>query len=193
MAKIVLRKKERYFLSNKFYLVINGSVCAYDIFENGKVIPKEACFKAGEIIGNFFQCFPSEYLPLPLPDTEVEIVAMEDNTIIEEFKFESKNISTNLGLSKIIIQLLKENIFKLFYHLYDKKGYLLVILRFYANEKGVLLKEQIHYDNFLMSKSQFYNTYTLLKEEKYIKEEDKNIKLNLKKIEKYFTNNLLEA
>lgn len=192
MAKIVLRKKERYFLSDKFYLVINGSICAYDIFENGKSLPKEGCFKKGEIIGNFFRCFPTENLPLPLPETEVEIVAMEDNTIIEEFKFEAKNISTNLGLSKIIVQLLKENIFKLLYHLYDKKGYLLAILKFYADDKGVLLREQIHYENFLMSKSQFYNIYTSLKEEKYLKEENKNVKLNLKKIDKYFNDNLLE-
>ena len=94
---------------------------------------------------------------------------MEDNTIIEEFKFEKRTLITNLEFSKIISQLLKENIFKLFYHLYDKKGYLLAILKFYADEKGILLKEQLHYENFLMSKSLFYNVYTDLKDEKYIK------------------------
>lgn len=193
MAKIVLGKKERYFLSNKLYLIINGSICAYDIFENGKVLPKETCFKKGEIIGNFFQYLPTDYFPLPLPDTEIEVVAMEDNTIIEEFSFEAKNISINLGLSKIIVQLLKENIFKLFYHLYDKKGYLLAILKFDADDKGMLLKEQIHYDNFLMSKSQFYNVYTILKEERYLKENGKNIQLNLKKIDKYLSESFLKV
>mgnify|MGYP001226806881 CR=1 FL=1 len=193
MARIVLNKKERYFLSDKFYQVVSGSLCAYDIFENGKSLPKEACFKKGEIIGNFFQCLPTENLPLPLPENEVEVIAMEDNTVIEEFRFEAKNIATNLGLSKIFTQLLKENIFKLFYHLYDKKGYFLAILRFYANEKGTLLREQIHYENFLMSKSKFYSIYTELKKEKYLKEIDRYIQLNLKKIDEYFTNNLSEV
>lgn len=187
MKKVVLNKKERYFLEGKFYIVTNGSLCAYDIFENGKYIPKEACFKAGEIVGNFFEIFPNKNLVLP--EMEVEIMAMEDNTIIEEFKFEKRTLITNLEFSKIISQLLKENIFKLFYHLYDKKGYLLAILKFYADEKGILLKEQLHYENFLMSKSLFYNVYTDLKDEKYIKEVNKNIKLNLNKIDKYFSEN----
>lgn len=189
MARIVLKKKERHLLSDKFYLIINGTICAYDIFENGKCIPKEVCLKKGEVIGNFFQCFPTEKLPLPIPETEVEIVAIEDNTIIEEFNFDSKIISANLGLEKIINQLLKDSIFKIFYHLYDKKGYLLAILKFYASSKGVLLKEQIHYENFLMSRSQFYNIYTNLKNEKYIKEIDRNIYLDLKKIDQYFVDN----
>ena len=59
----------------------------------------------------------------------------------------------------------------------------------YADEKGILLKEQLHYENFLMSKSLFYNVYTDLKDEKYIKEVNKNIKLNLNKIDKYFSEN----
>ena len=83
MKKVVLNKKERYFLEGKFYIVTSGSLCAYDIFENGKYIPREACFKAGEIVGNFFEIFPNKNLVLP--EMEVEIMAMEDNTIIEEF------------------------------------------------------------------------------------------------------------
>lgn len=190
MNKIILNKKERYFLEDKFYIVTSGSVCAYDIFENGKYIPKEACFKKGEIVGNFFEIYPSENLVLP--EMEVEIIAIEDNTIIEEFKFEKRVLVNNLEFSKIVTQLLKENIFKLFYHLYDKKGYLLALLKFYANDQGVLLKEQLHYENFLISKSLFYNVYTELKEEKYIREIDKNIKLNLNKIDKYFNKYLSE-
>lgn len=192
MARIILKKRERYLLADKFYMIKNGSICAYNIFENGKCIPKEVCLKKGEIIGNFFQYLPSENLSLSIPETEIEIVAMEENTIIEEFNFDSKVISSNLGLAKIINQLLKDNIFKLFYHLYDKKGYLLAIFKFYANSKGIVSKEQIHYENFLMSKSQFYNIYTNLKVEKFIREIDKNIYLDLEKINKYFIENLME-
>lgn len=184
MSKIILQRKEKCVISDKFYIVENGSISVYDIFKNGKYLPKETCFRPGEIVGNFFKYFPNKNLPLP--EIEVEVIAMEDSTVLEEFKFESTAIEVNLELSKIIIQLLKENIFKLFYHIYDKEGYLLAILKFYADDDGILIKDYIHYSNFLMSKSKFYTTYGILKDKKYIKETKKNIQLNLKKIDKYF-------
>lgn len=193
MARIVLKKKERHLLAGKFYLIINGTICAYDIFENGKCIPKEICLKKGEIIGNFFHYFSGTNLSLTMPETEIEIVAMEDNTIIEEFSFDQKSILNNPALAKIINQLLKDSIFNIFSHLYDKKGYLLAVFKFYANSKGVVLKDQIHYENFLMSKSQFYNIYSSLKDEKLIKELGKYIYLDLEKVDSYFSKNILEC
>ena len=184
MERIVLKKKERYFLREKFYIIVEGSVNVYEIFENGKYLPKEIAFKKGEIVGNFFQTFQTKNLLLP--ESEVEIVAIEDNTIIEEFNFQSKFSDVNIELNQVIIQLLKENIFKLFYHFYDKKGYFLAILKFSADEEGKIPKEKLHYENFLMSKSQFYNVYNNLKNEKYIFETGKNVELNMKKIEEYF-------
>lgn len=184
MERIILKKKERYFLKNKFYIIIDGIVGVYEIFENGKSLPKETFFKKGEIVGNFFQTFNGKNLVLP--EIEVEIVAMEENTILEEFKFEAKNSSTNFELNKIIFQLIKENIFKIFYHFYDKKGYLLAILKFNTDDRGIISKEKLHYENFLMSKSQFYNIYNSLKDEKDIIEDNDIIKLNLKKVDKYF-------
>lgn len=184
MERVVLKKKERYFLNEKFYIIIQGSVNVYDIFANGKYIPKETAFKKGEIIGNFLRTFQTK--SLLLPESEVEIIAIEDDTIIEEFNFHSKSFDLNMELNRIIFQLLRENIFKLFYHFYDKKGYFLAILKFGADEKGRISKEKLRYENFLMSKSQFYNIYNSLKMEKYIFETGKEIKLNTEKIDKYF-------
>lgn len=186
LIKITLNKKERVFLQNKFYLIVNGSVRVYDVFENGKFIPKETSFKKGEIIGNFFKCFPNENLPFSFPETRVQVVALENDTLIQEIQFELESIATNMELSKIIMHLIKENIFKIFYHLYDMKGYLLAILKFCADHSGKISKEQLRHENFLMSKSHFYKTYTELKEGKYIDESDKHIYLNLKKVEEYF-------
>lgn len=187
MAVIVLNKKERFFLSDKFYLILQGKVCVHDIFENGKSLPREACFKKGELVGNFFLYFPRK--DLCLPDPEVEIVALEDNTIIEEFKFSPKDIVTNLRLEKIILQLIKENAFKIFANLYDTKGYILAILRFYADENGILSKDFIHYENFSISKSQFYSLYNNLKKDEFFIENGKKVRLNLEKINSYLTIN----
>lgn len=81
--------------------------------------------------------------------------------------------------------MIKENLFKLFYQLYDKKRYILSVLKFYANEKGVLSKEHIRFENFTMSKSQFYSLYAELKKEKYIIEKKSQIFLDLGRIKEF--------
>lgn len=181
--KIILNKKERYFLYNKFFLISSGSVSAYEIFENGKYLPKSGKLKSGDIIGNFFYHFlPPEF---NLPEIEVEVIALEDNTILEEFSFDINEISENFHLNKLIFQLIQENIFRLFYHLYDKKRYILAVLKYYSNPSGVIFKDQIRTENFSMSKSQFYSLYNELKQDKLIIEEQHYIVLNLEKLDEY--------
>lgn len=181
--KIILSKKERYFLYNRFFLITSGSVSAYEIFENGKYLPKFGKLKTGDIIGNYFHHFmPTEF---NFPEIEIEVVALEDNTVLEEFNFDFNQISNNFHLNKLISQLIQENLFKLFYHLYDKKRYILAVLKYYSNSSGTIFKDQIRIENFSMSKSQFYSLYNELKNDKLIIEEQHLILLNLEKIDSY--------
>ena len=83
--QVILKKRERFFLEDKFYLISKGSVSAYDLFENGKYLPKGGKFKEGDLIGNFFLIQKNNLL---LPEISVEIIALEEETILEEFKFE---------------------------------------------------------------------------------------------------------
>lgn len=180
--KVILKKRERFFLEDKFYLVLKGSVSAYDLFENGKYLPKGGKFKEGDLIGNFFLIQKNNLL---LPEISVEIIALEEETILEEFKFEIDIFSKGSSFEKIIFQLIRENLFKMFYQLYDKKRYILSVLKFYADEKGALSKEHIRFENFTMSKSQFYSLYAELKKEKYVIEKKSQIFLNSEKIKEF--------
>lgn len=124
-----------------------------------------------------------------LPETEIEVEALENGTILEEFHFTSKDILNNIYLEKLFFQLIKKNMIKFFYQLYDTKGYILAILKLYADDSGIILKDEISYENFNVSKSQFYLLYSKLKKEKFIQEENKKIYLNLDKIEDFLEKN----
>lgn len=186
MNKVTLKKKEHFYLDNKLYIVKQGSVCVRTILENGTIIPKEGCYRKGEILINFFSF--NNFDEINLPELDLEIMALEDNTILEEFHASLTSISKIPSFDKIFKQLLKENIFNFFYHLYDKKGYLLSILKIYSDSKGNLEKDKISYEHFNMSKSQFYSTLSLLKQENFLYEKNKKIILNNEKIQMYFFN-----
>lgn len=180
---VILNKFDNYSLGGKFFLIKKGKVISRDVLETGKVITNENYLKEGEIIGNFFDFLPQGNLLVPEIDIEVE--ALEDNTILEEFNFCSKEITKNIYLEKMIIQLIKKSMIKFFYQLYDTKGYILAILKLSADDNGVIAKKEINYENFNISRSQFYFHYSNLKKENFIKEKDKNVYLNLDKINDY--------
>ena len=183
MNIISLDKQQRYFLDGKFFLVKKGRIMARDILENGKIITNENYLVEGDLIGNFFTLLPKR--DLFIPEIEIEIKALEDNTILEEFKFSLEEIFCNVYLEKIVIQLIKKSIFKFFYQLYDTKGYILAILKLYLNNRNFILKNEIHYENFNISKSQFYLIYSKLKKENFITESNDKIFLNSDKINAY--------
>lgn len=188
MSKMVkLNKKERHFLDGKFFLIKKGKVISRDILESGKIISNENCLKAGEIVGDFFKFLPNTQILIL--ETEVEIEALEDNSVLEEFDFCPDIIAQNDGLQKIILQLIKKNMIKFFYQLYDTKGYILAILKLYADNNGRILKSEINHENFNISRSQFYLLYSSLKKDKFISEEKKNIYLNVNKINEYLEEN----
>lgn len=169
MSKVVrLNKKERHFLDGKFFLIKKEKVISREILESGKIISNENCLKEGEIVGDFFRFLPDNRILIP--ETEVEIEALEDNSVLEEFDFSSEIILQNDSFKKII-QLIKKSIIKFFYQLYDTKGYILAVLKLYADSKGKIVKSEINYENFNVSRSQFYFIFSGLKKEKFISEE----------------------
>lgn len=145
----------------------NGKVRSWDILENGKNVINENIFKKGEIIGNFFNCL-SKDIKILGPEVGIE-------TELEEIDIPLKDLIKNSYLEKIINHLIRTNFIKFLYQLYDTKGYILAILKFYADGDEKLLKTELKYENFSISKSQFYLVYSKLKEEKYIKEREKSI------------------
>ena len=180
---ITLNKKDRYFLDGKFFLVKKGKLISRDILETGKIITNENCLKEGELIGNFFEFLPENNLMIPEVDIEVE--ALEDGTILEEFNFSSSDVLKNVYLEKIITQLIKKSMIKFFYQLYDTKGYIMAILKLYADNNGKIFKHEINYENFNISRSQFYLIYANLKKEKFIFERESVVSLDLNKINDY--------
>lgn len=181
--KITLNKKQVYFLDHKFFLLKKGKIISRYILENGKIISNESCIKAGEFIGNFFSFLPTDLYFVP--DFEIEIEALEDNTILEEVDTDFFENLKNSPVEKIIIQLIRNTYIKYFQHLYNTKGYIMSVLKLYADTRKTIVKDEINHENFNVSRSLFYATYSKLKKENFITEKDKIIYLNSNKIDTY--------
>lgn len=91
----------------------------------------------------------------------------------------------DIYIQKIFSQLVKKAIIKFLQQLYNTKGYILAILKLHLNDNGYVYKKEISYENFNISKSQFYLIYSNLKKENFLSEVDNKIFLNLKKIDPY--------
>lgn len=179
---IVLNPNEKYYLDGKFFLIKKGKVITRDILPNGKIISNENCLREGEIVGNFFSFLKCEYLSVPEVDIEVEAL---EKSVLEEFKFSQLEIMSNSTFGKMLSQLIKKSTIKFLYQLYDKKGYILAVLKLYADFEGKIPKKEINYENFNVSKSQFYAIFSKLKQDDFLKEEEKQIVLNIQKIDSF--------
>lgn len=189
MLKVDLSSNEKYYLDGRFFLITKGKVITKDILANGKIISNESCLREGELVGNFFNI--SSNFNVNLPEIDVEVEALEETTL-EEFKFSKKDILKNTVFEKMLSQLIKKSIIKFLYQLYDSKGYILAILKLYANSDNEIPKKEISYENFNISKSQFYLIYSKLKKENYIIEEKNLVKLNIEKINEYLNHLILD-
>lgn len=186
-SKINLDQYERHYLDGKFFIVKKGKLVSRDILDSGKIITNENYLKEGDLIGNFFEFLPDNNIILPEIDIEVE--ALEDGTILEEFEFSADDIFQNIYFEKILMQLIKKSMIKFFYQVYDTKGYIMAILKLYADDEKTIAKKDINYENFNISRSQFYLIYSKLKKEKFIIEKEKKIILNIEKIDEYLSSN----
>lgn len=181
MQEIFLKKSEKYCIDDKFFLIKEGRVITKDVLANGKVIANECYLGEGEIIGNFFSFSTGR---IELPEIHIEVDALE-NTKLVEFEFSKNDILTNQTFGKVLKHLVQRSVIKFLYQLYDTKGYIMSILNLYADSKGVVNKKDINYENFNISRSQFYLLLLNMKKDGYLKESNNHIHLNLEKINSY--------
>lgn len=186
MNSILLNNHERYFIEDKFFLVKKGKVITRNILENGKLIANEYSLNPGDLVGNIFKLSQND--DFPNLDMDIEVEAIEDGTILEELYINSEKISNDFLLSKLINSLSKRILASLFFHIYDSKGYILAILKLYFSDKKYIFTDNIHFENFNLSKSQFYLIFSKLKKEGYIHENGNKLTLNIKKIDEYLMN-----
>ncbi|MGL5595622.1 MAG: hypothetical protein ACRDDH_16930 [Cetobacterium sp.] len=177
-----MKKDEHYFLEKRLFILKTGKITAYEVLENGKVISSKIYFKQGEIIGNFFKFMEKE--EKIISNLEIEIEALE-NTVLEELIVSKGDHIEYMIFEKIIDQFLNKSAIEIFKTLYDTKGYILSVLKSYANLDGELEKQEINFETFSISRSLYYLKIKELKREKYIKEKKNIWKLNLIKIDSY--------
>ena len=190
MLKISLKKGEKIFLGNKFYIINEGSILLKKILENGKIFSYENILKKDDIVGNFL--ILSEINFLVLPEIEIEIEALEE-TLIEEIKFSKNDFNNNLIYKRVLNQLIKQYVIKFISYICDPIKVLLILLKINSDSSGVIDKKNVSYETFNMGRTQYYSILAMIKKENLIKEEKKKIILNLKKIEERLSgNNFLE-
>lgn len=119
-----------------------------------------------------------------LPSTDIEIEALEE-TNLEKVSFCYEKINTNIVLRKAFNHLVKSAVIRILEEIYDTRGYMLLVFKFYANENGEVNKDELRYEYFKIRKSQYYVILSTLKKECYLEEKGRVIKLNLNKINKY--------
>lgn len=186
MLEVHLEKNEKLFLGNKFFIVKKGKVIVKNLLENGDIIVNESYVQVGEIIGNLFLLTEINYLKLP--NIEIEIESLE-KVILEEINISKKEIFSNLILKKVFSQLIKQYIIKFLSHAYDAQKFILSLLRLNCDLNGIILKENINYEYFNISKSQYYLVLSNIKKQNLIKEDNKKFILDLKKIDKILSLN----
>lgn len=186
LLEVHLEKNEKLFLGNKFFIVKKGKVIVKNLLENGDIIVNESYVQVGEIIGNLFLLTEINYLKLP--NIEIEIESLE-KVILEEINISKKEIFSNLILKKVFSQLIKQYIIKFLSHAYDAQKFILSLLRLNCDLNGIILKENINYEYFNISKSQYYLVLSNIKKQNLIKEDNKKFILDLKKIDKILSLN----
>lgn len=180
MKNVLLSYKENFLLEDKIFLIKRGKVIVKNILENGLIVP-ENILNEGELICDIFTLLPNEN---PL-NVKVKIEALEDGTILEEYKVDNSKIRANFFLSKLLSSIAKRALVNLFFHIYDSKGYILAILKFYFSDKKYSCCKNIHFENFNLSKSQFYLVLSQLKKEGFIYEIENRLILDKSKVDEY--------
>lgn len=171
--EISLPKNEITFFDSEFFILKEGEIIVRYIFEDGKISNFEFPLKPGEINGNFFG-----FLPEDSPfynEISVEVVATKDS-VLDVFELDSKTLNIDM-LKKIILQLIKQLSIKLWFQLYSKEDFILLILKIYTRKYNKSLKKHIKYDVLNLSRSQFYLLYSKLKKQKNIIEKLGRIKV----------------
>ncbi|MGL5123855.1 MAG: hypothetical protein ACRC6K_06825 [Fusobacteriaceae bacterium] len=181
MKKIELESYEEFNLSKeKNFILRKGKVAVRSTKLNGKVINNNMFLKEGEIIFDCFNYFEKN----ENMDIKIKVIALE-NTVLEEITLK-KNSDKEI-YKTMLIQLMNKNALEVEEQLYTPKGSILAMLKRYASNDGIINKKNIRPDFFYLGKTQFYKLYKIIKNEEFIKEEEKKVHLNIQKIDNYLS------
>lgn len=186
-SSLKLKKYESIYLEDdKVYTILSGKILARDIFSNGKILNNEIPLSKGDLIGNFFKiCEVYEDISKNLA---IEIEALEEaELIISEGKVLCENLENDMFgmLRNLIEQMLKKHLITIYHHTYSKKGYMLAVLLLHSSRDGILSKDLLNYENFNLSRSQFFSIMSELKSDLLLQKTTKGVIINKTKAEKY--------
>lgn len=177
MNEIILKKNQKKKIEDKFYIIEKGKILTKDIFLNDRYVSNESYLKTGDIVGNILN-FYNLTDEKNINDTELEIKALED-TYLKEINFTLNDVDF---VENIIYQLTKKVENRLLFHKYKKEEYVLSSMLSYSNNEGIINKNDITFEDFNLSRSQFYLILSKLKESKFFYIKDENYILNIEKI-----------
>lgn len=180
MIELLLKKNQKKYVEDKFYLIKKGKILTKDIFANGKYVANENYLKKGDIIGNLLNFYNLKDENIE-KNSELEIKALE-NSILEEINFSLNKIDI---VENVMEQLTRKIRNRLVFHKYSKEGYILASMLSYGEEEGIIKKTDINYEDFNMSRSQFYLIFSKLKKENFFTLKENNYILNKDKIYQY--------
>lgn len=189
MKKITLKAGNYYQLDlDKVYYVIKGKLILREFLPNGKYIKNECPIESGEVIGNMLELIKIYDLETNYLDNiglEIELIedtvleVMSEADFLKQIYPEGKEQSI---MGSLLKSMLKKSVMRTYYHMNDKKTYILSVLKTYADSNGYIVKKSINYEIFNLSRSQFYVILNSLKKDKIIKKMDKYYKLDLDKV-----------
>lgn len=183
MEKITLFKGDSYYIdNNKSYILEKGALLTKILFTDDKLLSTKNILKKNDILINYLYVLNANLHIFK--ETVLKVEALED-TILLEYEFELEKDYMNL-----ISQLLTKVNHNSIQHIYGKKGYILYSLCNLSKDNKID-KNEVTYEYFNVSRSQFYVILSNLKNEEYIYEKDQTYVLNKNKINKFFDQNII--
>lgn len=168
---ITLKKGEVYYIENRCYIILKGKGVTKCIMPSGKTVVNESLLKSNDILYNFL--FINNDLideKKILKDGEVLFKAFEDSILKEvELNNQFKDKLASQSFHYYILKELQLAITSI--------EYLLITLKRYSYNNSVD-RTIILYDNFNISRSQFYLIIQRLKKDKLLIEEGDKYILN---------------
>lgn len=171
MKTITLSKGKDFYIENKCYLILKGKGILKYVSSNGKTVVNESVLKKDDVLYNIIfidNNFINEHNSLK--EIETLFKAFEI-TILKEIEL------NKLYKERLLLQISYYYILKELHLLVTTTEYLLITLKRYSYN-NIIDKTVIIYDDFNISRSQFYLIIQSLKKNKLLIEKNNNYILN---------------
>lgn len=171
MKTITLNKGKEFYIENKCYLILKGKGILKYIASTGKVVVNESVLKTDDVLYNIIfinENFISEHNSLKEAET---LFKAFETTVLKEIELDK------LYKEKLLLQISYYYILKELHLLITTTEYLLITLKRYSYN-NIIDKTVIVYDDFNISRSQFYLIMQSFKKNKLLIEKNNNYILN---------------